>query len=116
MTPNQALLALPKEELVHQIRHLQWKNKLMGRQLGRQGDVIYTLRCQLAELREMVTKHSRGEFRRLQQAHDNLLAENTRLHEELSEWKESERHATGIGGPAEPVEVTYGLLQSPGQQ
>lgn len=85
---TEKLMVMPTRELVHLIRHLQWKNRLMARQLGKQGDTIYTLRCQLSELRELVTKNARGEFRALERANENLLAENTALAEENGELRE----------------------------
>lgn len=42
------------------IRELRWKVKQLGKQVGRQGQRIYELRCQLAEARSLVTVDASG--------------------------------------------------------
>lgn len=45
------------------VRKLRWQIKQMSRQLGRQGDTIHRLRCELAEVRELNGRVERGELR-----------------------------------------------------
>ena len=50
----------------HEVRALRWKIKQLGKQAGKQGQTIYELRCQLAELRSLMSKEQRGYVRTLE--------------------------------------------------
>lgn len=50
----------------HEIRTLRYQNKQLAKQLGRAGQRIHQLRCQLAESREINGKIARGHVRGLE--------------------------------------------------
>lgn len=49
-----------------EMRTLRWRNKSLGKQLGKAGQKIHELRCALAECREINGKIARGDLRDLQ--------------------------------------------------
>jgi len=63
----------------HEIRLLRRQLKQLGQHCGRQGQMIYQLRCQLAELRGLMEARDRGEVRGLMRENDSLWNENTKL-------------------------------------
>jgi septal ring factor EnvC (AmiA/AmiB activator) len=76
----------------HEIRRLNRVLKQVNKTMGRQGQTIYDLRCQVEELRAMISKENRGYYRRLETAlaakedHLKVLREEIdRLREKLEE-------------------------------
>ena len=53
-------------EDTHELRDLRWRNKQLGKQLGKAGQTIHELRCQLAEAREITGKIERNHVRGLE--------------------------------------------------
>lgn len=53
-------------EQTQEVRTLKRRLEEVNALNAQQGDTIYSLRCQLAEARSLVDKHTRGELRRLQ--------------------------------------------------
>lgn len=47
----------------HEVRHLKWQLKQLGKQLGKAGATIYALRNENAALRQMLTV-DRGDYAR----------------------------------------------------
>jgi hypothetical protein len=50
--------------------------RLLRKQVGKQGETIYTERCKVAELQGLISKESRGVYRRIQDNYDALYAEH----------------------------------------
>lgn len=50
----------------HELRDLRWRNKQLGKQLGKAGAKIHDLRCELAEVREINGKIGRNHVRGLE--------------------------------------------------
>lgn len=66
-----------KVKIFHQLyRETQWKLKLAHKQIGKQGDTIHNLRGNIAELHTLISKESRGIYRRIQDQYDDLYAEH----------------------------------------
>jgi hypothetical protein len=53
-------------EDTHELRDLRWRNRQLGKQLGKAGAKIHELRCQLAEVREINGKIGRNHVRDLE--------------------------------------------------
>ena len=62
-----------------------WKLKLAHKQIGKQGDMIYQLRCQIEELQSLISKEDRGVYRRIQKAYDELYDEYLSLQNVVKE-------------------------------
>lgn len=63
--------ALTDEIRDSEVRTLRWRNKQLGKQLGKAGQKIHELRCQLAEVREINGKIGRGLLRDLERQAEN---------------------------------------------
>ncbi len=68
----------------HEVRELRWKVKQLGKQVGKQGEKIYDLRCQLSEARSFTTV-DRSAVRNLADRHRLAL---TRINEQNAEIRE----------------------------
>lgn len=100
-----------------EIRHLKWQKKQLAKQCGKQGQTIYELRCQLAEMRGLIDKRERGELRvgrEVRIAHGMLLEENYALRQRVNDL-EAEKAAheltTGwsLGAVLGPNGVAFGV-------
>ena len=93
-------------ESSHEYRDLAWKKKLLGRQVGKQGQRIYELRCQLAEARSFITVNA-SEYRNMRDQLMTALKQILKLRTENRELKTQlkvETHAPGVAlGGLEPV-------------
>lgn len=67
-----------------EVRTLKWKLKTLGKQLGKQGQVIFDLRNQVDALRHTEGARSVGDYRRLLAQLRASEEENRRLREKLS--------------------------------
>jgi chromosome segregation ATPase len=65
----------------HEVRELRFRLKQANKVMGRQGDTIYQLRGQLAELREITGKLQRGDVRNTERELGRALEDNERLRE-----------------------------------
>lgn len=81
-----------------EMRTLRWRNKQLGKQLGKAGQRIHELRCALAECREINGKIARGDLRDLQRDVESkseiiisLRKDNVRLYERVAELSEKLR-------------------------
>lgn len=71
----------------HELRDLRWKNKTLGKQVGKQGQRIYELRCRLSEARSFITVDASS----YRATRDNLVAalqRNVKLKQEVRELQE----------------------------
>ena len=65
-------------------RELKFKNKQLRKTAGQQGQTIYRLRAELAEVRATHSKLDRGELRRLERVAQERLDEINVLQEKLA--------------------------------
>lgn len=80
------------ETLRRENRTLQWKAKNLGRQLGKAGQTIYELRCEIALLRGAVT-YRPGDIARLLAQLRAAEARIERLQEKLATAEVAAKHA-----------------------
>jgi predicted RNase H-like nuclease (RuvC/YqgF family) len=85
----------------HELRELRYRNRLLARTSGRQGQAIYALRCQLAEVRALHSKIDRGDLRayerRLIVQADTILKLEERLAETQAAIKALEEKLAAEG-------------------
>ena len=67
----------------HEVRRLKYLLKQAHKTIGKQGDTIHHLRCELAEVRTLNSKIDRGELRRLEYLHPIALDVIRGLREKL---------------------------------
>jgi chromosome segregation ATPase len=67
------------------LREANYKKRLAHQQIGKQGDTIYNLRAQVAELQGLISKEARGVYRRIQAQYDALYGE----HQQTLEYVET---------------------------
>lgn len=70
--------------LHNHVRHLEWRAKQNNKVMGRQGQTIHELRCEIAELRLLISKADRGALR----VYEDTVAENVELHQRVGELQE----------------------------
>lgn len=66
------------------VRELRYKIRQLSKTCGKQGQTIYRLRAELAEVRATHSKLDRGELRRLERVTQEQLAEINVLEEKLA--------------------------------
>jgi hypothetical protein len=71
-----------------EVRFLRRRLRQNNLTMGRQGQAIYDLRCQVAELREMIGKENRGYYRRLETSLSAAADQNAILHGEIDRLRE----------------------------
>jgi hypothetical protein len=83
------------KEVAEETRDFAWEVRFLRRRLrqnnmtlGKQGQTIYDLRCQVAELREMIGKENRGYYRRLETTLDAATDQNAILEGEIDRLRE----------------------------
>lgn len=79
---------LTRDELVREIRTLRYRQKQLGKDLGRAGATIFALRNELAAIREVRGQISPGDYRRLLNEKRSVDTENRRLREKLAAKEE----------------------------
>lgn len=84
MTEQKHLETQTVEDLARSVRNLQWKVKNLGKQNGRQGQVIHDLRNANDALRASESHRSLGSYRGLLAQLRASEAENARLREKLA--------------------------------
>jgi hypothetical protein len=75
----------------HETRELRFRLKQANKVMGSQGQRIYELSGQLAELREITGKIARGEVRETERELRNALADNERLRKENQKLRDDAR-------------------------
>lgn len=69
----------------HELRDLRWRNKQLGKQLGKAGAKIHELRSELAEVREIngkiVRNHVRGLERQVEADTETIIELRQELHQ-----------------------------------
>jgi Mg2+ and Co2+ transporter CorA len=71
-----------------EVRELKWKLKQAHQQIGRQGDTIYNLRGNVAELHSLISHEARGVYRRIQAQYDDLYGEHQQALQEIDRLRE----------------------------
>lgn len=100
-------------EQTQEVRTLRRRLDEVNALNSQQGATIYRLRCQLAEARSLVDKHTRGELRRLQRfeevAIEQAAAREAKLQEAHEEIQRLHEKLNAADEPVteviEPVEV-----------
>lgn len=94
----------------HEIRELRFKLRTLAKQNGRQGETIHRLRCELAEVREIMGRVDRGEVRDLDRQvirQAELIAEQAEQIERLREKLQGNSSGEVTDTNGDDVEVDF---------
>jgi len=68
-----------RELMAADYRRQRWLLNLANKQNGKQGQTIHWLRCELEEVRSLISKNDRGDLRRYERLVPELIEESTKL-------------------------------------
>jgi len=95
-----------KQQVTQEIRELRWQNRQLRKMCGKQGQTIYLLRAELAEVRELNSKLERGELRRQERVIEEQAETIIRLKRKLSALTLSRVLADHAATATQPLEVS----------